>query len=242
MKNTHVKCRDAPTPAGSSSSETLGPHLCGSSHPDTHVRSSVVIEFHDAADELSCLPRALGTLHAVEPLLLDDAVDALGQGIIRGTVVLRHADSDSQPVKTRNIFIAAVLHAAVGVVDERLPVSIGSCLRDGLFQRRLRVAGLESFRERPPDDLTGVGIGNQVQVADSILRHDVRDVGNPQLVGSRRAEARLQEVPVLAVVVVGVRRVSSVQRFENQMFDVHQVVEAVATDCNARTHVLDHQP
>ena len=109
------------------------------------------------------------------------------------------ASFPGQPVKARHIFIAAVLYAAIGVVDKSLPVGIGPRLRDGLFQSCQRVAGLESIRERPPDNLAGVGIGDQVQVADSILRHDVRDVGHPQLVGSRRAEAVLQEVPVLAV-------------------------------------------
>lgn len=101
---------------------------------------------------------------------------------------------------------------------------------------------MEGFRERPPDDLMGEGIGNQVQVADSVLRHDVRDIGHPQLVGGRRAEARLQEVLVLAVVVVGIRRVSSVQRLENQMLDMHQVIEAVAPDHDIWAHVLKHQP
>ena len=242
MKNTHGRCRGAPTPADLCSGEALSPHLCGCPHPDAHVRAAVVVEIHDAANELARLPCALRTLHAIEPLLLDDAVDALGQGIVRGTVVLRHADADTQPAKARHIFIAAVLYAAVGVVDERLPVGIGPRLRDGLFQCRLRVAGLEGFRERPPDDLAGVGIGDQVQVADSILRHDVRDVGHPQLVGSRRAEAVLQEVPVLAVVVVGVRRMTSVQRLEDQMLDLHQAIEAVATYHDVRTHILKHQP
>ena len=205
----------APATAGSCSAKALSSHLCGCLHRYAHVRPSVVVEVHDGAYELARLPRSLGTLHAVEPLLLDDAVDALGQGVVRGTVVLRHADADAKGVKATYVLIAAVLHAAVGVVDERLPVGIGPRLGDGLFQGRQRVAGLESFRERPPDNLTGVGIGDQVQVADSVLRHDVCDVGHPQLVGCLRAEARLQEVTVLAVVVVGVRRMSSVQRLED---------------------------
>ena len=82
------------------------------------MRASIVVEVHDAADELSCLPRSFRTLHAVEPLLLDDAVDALGDGIVRRAVVLRHADIDSQPIKTRHIVVATVLNAAVRVVYE----------------------------------------------------------------------------------------------------------------------------
>ena len=199
-----------PATAGSCSAKALSTHLCGCLHSYAHVRPAVVVEVHDGADELACFPRSTGPFHAVEPLLLDDAVHALGQGIVRGTVVLRHADADAQGAEAPDVLVAAVLHAAVGVVDEGLPVGIGPRLGDGLFQGRQRVAGLKGFRERPPDNLTGVGVGNQVQIADSVLRHDVRDVGHPQLVGSRRAEARLQEVTVLAVIMVGVRRVSSV--------------------------------
>ncbi len=242
MKNTNGRCRARPTPACSRRSIALGPHLCGSLHPDAHVRPSVVVEIHDVADEFACLPRALRSLHAIEPFLLDDAVDALGYGIVRRTVVFRHTDVGAQAAQTGHILVAAVLNATVGVVDEGLPVGIGPRLRNGLFQRRQRVDGLEGFRKRPPDDLAGVGIGDQVQIADSILRHDVSNVGYPKLVGGRWAETGLQEVLVLTVVMVGVRRMTAVQRLEHQVLNMHQVVEAVAPHHNLRTHVMKHQP
>ena len=203
---------------------------------------TVVVEIHDVPYEFPRLTRAFRTLHAVEPLLLDNAVYTFCYGIVRGAVVFRHADADFQPLETCHILVAAVLHAAVGVVDERLPVGIGPSLRNGLFQSFHRMAGLESFRERPPDDLAGVGIGDQVQIADSILRHDVRDVSDPQLIGGRRTEARLQEVLVLAVVMVGVRRMSAVQWLEKQVLYVHKMIEAVPAYHDAGAHVLKHQP
>lgn len=118
MKNTHDRCRGAPTPASLCSGKALCTHLCGRLHTVAHMRAPVVVEFHDAADELVCLPRSFRTLHAVEPLLLDDAVDALGDGIVRRAVVLRHADIDTQSVKASHILVAAVLNAAVRVVYE----------------------------------------------------------------------------------------------------------------------------
>ena len=81
-----------------------------------------------------------------------------------------------------------------------------------------------------------------MQIADALLPHDVRDVGHPQLAGCSRAETRIQESRVLAVVVIGVRRMSSVQRLEDQMLYVHQAIEAVTANHDARTHVLKHQP
>ena len=53
---------------------------------------SVVVEIHDPSDGAVRVMQVFWPLHAVEPFLLDDAVDPLGDRVVGRLVVLRHAD------------------------------------------------------------------------------------------------------------------------------------------------------
>ena len=52
----------------------------------------VIVELNDVCHQQSCFFKVMRTFHFIKPFLLDDAVHALCYGIVRGLVVLRHAD------------------------------------------------------------------------------------------------------------------------------------------------------
>ena len=86
---------------------------------DAVVRTPTVVKLDEAPDLLqSLLVRLEAPLLTVHALMLDGAVHTLGDGVVRRLVVLRHRDQYAMPLQFLHIEIAAVLHAAVGVVDE----------------------------------------------------------------------------------------------------------------------------
>ena len=72
-----------------------------------------------------CCLHVARAFHPVEPLLLDDAIDPLGDRIIGGLVVLRHADRGLNGLQTFNILITTVLDASVGVMDQPFKPQMG---------------------------------------------------------------------------------------------------------------------
>ena len=83
----------------------------------THVRSLVVIEADDALHLGSAL-LSVGDDHAAEPLRLENAVGAFGDGVFQRVATLGHAYLYPSAFECLHIDVAAVLAAAVGVVDE----------------------------------------------------------------------------------------------------------------------------
>ena len=89
--------------------------------PDAHVRASAVIESYEAADVLQGFPiRREAPFLTVDALAFDDAVHALRNAVVGGLVVLGHRYLYAVLLQLLHIQVAAVLHAAVGVVDECL--------------------------------------------------------------------------------------------------------------------------
>lgn len=125
------------------------------------VRSIVVVEVDDVTDESLRLIHVLRAFHPVEPFLLDYSVDALGYGVVRGTIVLGHTDGGVYGVEQSYVSVAAVLRAAVGVVDELLQ-TVASHAVYALLQSRHGVIGYKAVGERPADNLMCVGICEQV--------------------------------------------------------------------------------
>ena len=173
--------------------------------PYAHVRASAVVESDEAADVFQSIFICRKTSFlAVYALALDDAVHTLGNAVVGGLVVLGHRYQDAVLLQLLHIQVAAVLHTAVGVVDESREV-----VPSGLFYCHAECLEGENSRKRigqaPAHNLVRVGIRDQVQVAASVLKIDVGDVAHPQLVGACRDEAFDKVLP-LVVSVVGVRR------------------------------------
>ena len=174
------------------------------------MRAGVVVEADEAGYALLCVVARLEAFLAVDDLGLEDAVHTLCDGVVGGFVVLRHADPDAVPLQFVRIGIAAVLHASVRVVDEPFQL-VCRGLRDGHAEGRERVLRLQRPGQAPAHDLVRVGVRHQVQVAAAVHKVDVRDVAHPELVRPRGHEAA-DEVPVLAVAVVRVRRAAGLGR------------------------------
>ena len=60
--------------------------------PVAPMRSPIVVEVYDPRQQIPCGHHVRGAFHPVEPFLLDDAVDPLGDRVVGRLVVLRHAD------------------------------------------------------------------------------------------------------------------------------------------------------
>ncbi len=205
------------------------------------MRACVVVEADEAGYALQRVVIRLEAFLAVDDLGLENAVHTLCNGIVGGLVVLRHADPDAVPLQLVRIGIAAVLYASVGVVDEPFQL-IGRRLRDGHPEGLQRVFRLQRIREAPTHDLVRVGIRDEVQVAAAIHEVDVRDVAHPEPVGTCRHEAA-DEVPVLVVAVVRVRRMAGLRTPLQQLEVAQQLEERVATGHPvADKHAPHHQP
>ncbi len=161
-----------------------GPLACllRGEHVNARVRAPDVVQGHDSAYDLRCLPP--GELHSVQPLGLEDPVDAFRDGVLVGVPLLRHADKHPSGAERAHILGAAVLASPVGVVDEpleRCPRNPG----DRHCERPQRASGIQALVVRVPDDLVRVRVRHERRVQErppSALSHlDVGDVAHPHL-------------------------------------------------------------
>ena len=136
----------------------------------------------------------------VYPFRLEDAVHALGDGVVGGLVAFGHADPYVVPDEGVDIAVAGVLRAAVGVVYGGAEIAPSGRL-DAHLQRLDGAFGLEGLGQAPADDGVREGVGEQVQVKHVALYPDVGDVGHPYMVHMPHFQA-LHQVGVLAVDVV----------------------------------------
>ena len=117
-------------------------HLCGHLHPQTVVRSLVIVESYVSAYAAACLFHVPVPLFPIHDLSLYRSVDTFSYGIVRRLVVFSHADADMMPVQLSDICITAVLYAPVRVVYKSLKV-IPACLRNCHAQGVYRVLRLK---------------------------------------------------------------------------------------------------
>ena len=205
------------------------------------MRPAVVIEGDEGGDALTCVRDVLEAALTVDDLGLEGAVHTLCYGVVRGFVVFRHGYPHTVLLELVRIGGGAILHAPVRVMDES-PQLVGRSLRDGHAEGLQRVFRLQRVGEAPAYDLARVGIRHQVQVAASVCQVDVRDVAHPQLVRTRGHKAA-DEVLVLAVAVVRVRRVPGLGAALHQAEVAQQAQERVAPrDPVLMKHALHHQP
>ena len=180
-------------------------------------------------------------MFSIDYLCLEDSIHTLCYGVVRGFVVLCHADPDAVSLQFVCIGIAAVLYAPIRVVDKMMQL-IGRGLRDGHSESLERVLRLQCLRETPANDLVRVGVRHQMQIAAAVHEVDVRDVAHPQLIGARGYEAA-DEVLILVVAVVRVRRMARLRAFLHQLEVAQQLEERVTSGHPvALEHALHHQP
>ena len=215
--------------------------LSGSLHADAGVWAGVVIEGDEAGYTLQCIWVRLEALLAVDDLGLEDAVHALRNSIVRGLVVLRHANLDAVLLQFVRIGITAVLYASVRVMDESFQLICRS-LRDGHPESLQRMFRLQRLGQAPADDLVRIGICHQMQVTAVVNQVDVRDVAYPELIGACGHEAT-DEVLVLVVPVVRVRRVTGLGALLRQLEVTQQLQESITSGHPVtEEHPLRHQP
>ena len=108
-------------------------------HSDAHMRPLRVVEVdYSLQDRLAFRPR--GDCHFVKPFYLQDAIGPFRNGILKGITALRHADAHATLSEFRDILVAAVLTAPVGVMNEHSRRSVvyrRQCHPEG-FQRICR--------------------------------------------------------------------------------------------------------
>ena len=202
------------------------PHPSGWQHvPIAPMRPFGVVELYDGGHQSPCFLQVMGTFHPIKPFLLDDAVHALRYGVVRGLVVLRHADGGIDRLQVFYIPVTAVLDTAVGMMDQPLKPQVRDIL-DPHVQGRHGIGGGEAVREDPSDDLMGEGVSEQVEIGDSHVRIDISDVGHPQLVGAHDGDP-FRQIAVFAIVVIGIRRVATPRGLQHEAVLTHQPIEPV---------------
>lgn len=192
-----------------------------------HVRPDVVVEVYFTPDLLQGFLIAPEHGQVIYPLVFEYAVHALGHGIVRGIVALRHANADMMLHEDADILLAGVLHAAVGVVNRAAEVAAPCCLHSHL-QRLGCVFRLQCLGQAPAQHSVGVAVGHQVQVEHIVLYPYIGNVGIPDVVGIQGGEADCQ-VGILEVHVVGVRRMPRLLLRQHQLVTTQQIQERVAS-------------
>ena len=154
---------------------------------DAHMRSAVVIEMYVTPDYIPCVFYAIKVPLPVDAFHFDNAVYTFGNRIVRRLVILCHADGNAMRLEKRHILVATILHSTVGVVYQSceaftpfhfnsLPYGLPQCVNGGRHP--------QGIGKHPSHDFMGIGIGNQVQVADiPICQWDISDIADSQLVG-----------------------------------------------------------
>ena len=122
----------------------------------------------------------------VEELLLEQAEEALGAGVVAAHALARHAPGQPVRLADRDPPRPAVVAAAVAVDGRRLAgrQHPAGRLERGIGQPR---RGVPADRPRDGPAVEAVDDGRQVALRPA-GQPELRDVGDPQLVGGRGAE------------------------------------------------------
>ena len=160
---------------------------------------------------------------------LQDAVHPLGYGIVSRVTVLSHADGRAQCLESAHIHVAAVLDAAVAVVDKQGKViATLHCGRYGHVKRLKRVPCVQRGRQAPAHNLAGEHIGDKMQVAHAAIgKQYIGDVTHPQTVGSVWLKIFHQIGPFVEV-MIGVCRATAFAPWQSQTVLLEQPEERVA--------------
>ena len=214
----------------------------GSLQSDAVVGTLTIVEGNEATYLLQSLFICLETpFLAVYTLTLNNTIYALRKSIVGRLVVLCHRYPYAMFLQLLHVEVAAVLDAAVRVVDES-----GEVASTGLFYGHAegfeREDRCQGFCQAPANDLLRIGVRHEVQVAASTCEIDVGDVALPQLVSGRRLES-LDEILPLMVAVVGVRRGTAPARLLHKSMATQHIQKRIAPRHPARIeHHAEHLP
>ena len=103
--------------------------------------------------------------------------EALGLGVVIWVCDAAHADGNRPRQQPRNIVVAGVLDAAVGVVDQTVRHRVASSQRH--VERLGREPRLEMIVERPANHLAAERIEDDGRVDEGFAEPDIGDVGDP---------------------------------------------------------------
>ena len=201
--------------------------LTRSKHVVAHVGPFLVVERNDPPQLFFRFLHVSELLHPVEPFALQDAVHAFRHGIVRGLVVLRHADGYMMAFQTFHIGVATVLYAPVGVMDQPLQVVFpGAGYRH--LQCLYRIYGMKAGGQSPAYYLAGIGIRHQVQIAGVVLHVYIGYVAYPKFVRRSHGES-FRQVRVFVETVVAVGRAVALHGLEHKAVASQQRKERIPT-------------
>ena len=165
------------------------------------MRAFVVVEVYYVV-QLALAVLKVSKFHMIEPFRLEYAIGTLGYGVLKRVSALCHAYPHAMACQQLYIRARAVLGAAVGVVDElRLAVPRHIC--QSHLESVYRIDCFKCLPQRPAHNLSGVGIGDERQVAHTGACLNVGYVADPDHVWAHDLHA-LYEIRVL---LIGVLRV-----------------------------------
>ena len=174
------------------------------------VRPLRVVELHRYAQSFCHLLQA-GEGFSVQQLVLDCAVDALGNRVVLRIAVLGHAGDDVVGFQHVDVGCAGILRATVGVVDQGVREAFGEGL-DSHLQSLDAIGRLKGRGNAPAEDPLAVGIHDDGEEHEKValgrggvFDFDIGDVADPYMVGPQGDNA-LDEIRVGRQVVAGVRR------------------------------------
>ena len=113
-----------------------------------------IVELYNIGHQSSSLFKVMRTFHLIKPFLLDDTVHALCYGIVRGLVVLRHADGGINFPQMLYVLVTAVLYATVGMMDQSAQTQICDIFNTHI-QGCHSIGSHKTLRQGPSDNLMG---------------------------------------------------------------------------------------
>ena len=116
----------------------------------------------------------------IDEFLLDDAVDAFCNSVVRRIIVFRHAYQCTTGFQFEHVSIGTILDAPVRVMHQSGQVVTG--LSYSLHQGLHGITGLQTFREAPAYNFVRIGVRDQMQIAALLFYLNIGYITDPQSV------------------------------------------------------------
>ena len=150
-----------------------------------------VVEALDEVEDREVRVTRILEAGAVDQLALERGEEALGHRVVVRAADAAHRGTDAGEPAARAEGDRGVLTAAIGVMDES---SERLALVDRHLERGEHELGAQVRRHRPAHDLAAEDVEHDRQVEEARAGRDVRDVGDPELVGLGGGEVTLDQV------------------------------------------------
>ena len=194
------------------------------------MRTLIVVYINDFCYSDPGIRYAVEVL-VIEPFAFQDSVHTLSYSVFSRIPALSHAYQYPVVLQQLYILLAAVLAAAVRVVDEA--VEPAARIADGHPQCLHRVVAVQRRAERPAEDLLGVCVCNKMKVRKAAVGVYVGYVPHPYLVGRRRDDTTYQIGPLPHPPAAVGGADTAALPVNLKMLSLQQVEEAVTPDGDA---------